>query len=76
MTLPTSGGGWMGEKEHGMEANKERYGEIKKEGTEKRGRGGGKMRGEWNKQRTMREKRVPEARNEKLQGWRRANDRL
>lgn len=39
MTLPTSGGGWVGEKEHGMEANKERYGEIKKEGTEKRGEG-------------------------------------
>lgn len=31
----------MGEKEHGMEANKERYGEIKKEGTEKRGEGEG-----------------------------------
>lgn len=41
MTLPTSGGGWVGEKEHGMEANKERYGEIKKEGIEKRGGGEG-----------------------------------
>ena len=67
MTLPTSGEWVGGRKSTEWKQTKRDTTEIKKEG-----RGGGKkIRGEWNKQRTMREKRVPEARNEKLQGWRR-----